>query len=99
MKRLILTLVTLAYLALPTLAFAQDTPEPNYGLNGLAVASTVVYGIIGVVLSILGYFAFDRVAGLDLQRELVEDQNIAIGIMLAGVYIGIAIIVSAAITG
>ena len=47
----------------------------------------------------LGYFAFDKVAGLDLQRELVEDQNLSLGIMLAGVFIGIAIVVSAAIAG
>ncbi|HEY86194.1 MAG TPA: DUF350 domain-containing protein [Chloroflexi bacterium] len=59
--------------------------------------SSVVYGLLGIALAILGYFAFDKLAQLDLKRELVEDQNIALGIMLAGVFIGIAIVVAAAI--
>ena len=61
------------------------------------IVSTLVYGLIGIGLCVLGYFAFDRLAGLDLQRELVEDQNTSLGIMLAGVFIGIAIVVAAAI--
>ena len=53
--------------------------------------STVVYGVLGIALCVAGYFVFDKVAGLSLKRELVEDQNVAVGIMLAGVFIGIAI--------
>ncbi len=67
-------------------------------LSPWVIASTIVYGIIGVVLCVLSYLAFDRLFHLDLQRELVEDQNMAVGIMLAGVFIGIAIVVAAAIT-
>ena len=66
-------------------------------LSLLEIISTIIYGLIGIGLCILGYFSFDRLAGLDLRRELVEDQNTSLGIMLAGVFIGIAIVVSAAI--
>lgn len=95
MKRIIFAVALMV--ALPNVAVAQN--EPVYGLNPFAVGSTILYGLLGIALCVLGYFAFDRIAGLDLKRELVEDQNIALGIMLAGVFIGIAIVVSAAITG
>ena len=90
-KRLVLLLITL--LATPTAAMAQEAARSDLSAN--ALLSTVVYGLIGIILCVTGYFAFDKIAGLSLKRELVEDQNVAIGIMLAGVFIGIAIVVAA----
>jgi uncharacterized membrane protein YjfL (UPF0719 family) len=96
MKRKILILSLMFTLLPSSVVFAQTTTS-TAGLTLSEVLSTIIYGVLGVLLSILGYFAFDRLAGLDLQRELVEDQNMALGIMLAGVFIGIAIVVSAAV--
>jgi uncharacterized membrane protein YjfL (UPF0719 family) len=92
---LVLLLVTLFWPA--SAVFAQGDAGAE-DLSVWAVLSTVIYGIIGIILCILGYLAFDRLAKLDLRRELVEDQNVALGIMLAGVFVGIAIVVAAAIT-
>lgn len=90
-----LGLWSLGLLFLPQIAWAQDGTTADLSLTFLL--STVVYGILGIGLYIASYFIFDRVFGLDLQRELVEDQNIAIGIMMAGVFVGIAILISAVI--
>ena len=95
MKLKLLGLILLVTLFWPSSVVLAQGEED---LSLWAVLSTVVYGIIGIILCILGYLAFDRLARLDLRRELVEDQNIALGIMLAGVFIGIAIVVAAAIT-
>ncbi|OZC04737.1 hypothetical protein BSZ36_13590 [Rubricoccus marinus] len=59
------------------------------------MVATILYGAIGILLTLAGYFVFDKIVGLDLKRELVEDQNTAIGIMLAGVFIGCSIVVAA----
>ena len=96
-KWLALVLLLVTFFGSPTVALAQGGAGAE-DLSVWAVLSTVVYGVIGVLLCILGYLAFDRLARLDLRRELVEDQNIALGIMLAGVFIGIAIVVASAIT-
>ena len=90
-KRLVL--LVLALLSTPTVAMAQEAVRSDLTLS--AIVSTVVYGLIGIVLCVTGYFAFDKIAGLSLKHELVEDQNVAIGIMLAGVFIGIALVVAA----
>ncbi len=82
---------------LPTgIALAQDAPpSARYDLAWQPFVSTILYGLVGILLAVLGYFVFDRILGLDLKRELVEDQNQALGIMLAGVFIGISIVVGA----
>ncbi|MEM0964311.1 MAG: DUF350 domain-containing protein [Bacteroidota bacterium] len=68
--------------------------EPS-GLTLTVFLSTLVYGAVGILMCVLGYVVFDKVAGLNLKHELVEDQNTAVGIMLAGAFIGIAIVVAA----
>lgn len=76
-------------------ASAQDIPRASAGLAAETLLSTVVYGLLGIALCVLGYVLFDKVAGFNLRHELVEDQNVAVGIVLAGAFIGIAIVVAA----
>ena len=85
-------------LALTTLAAAPAFAQEAAGDGSLQVSvivATILYGAIGILLTLAGYFVFDKIVGLDLKRELVEDQNTAIGIMLAGVFIGCSIVVAA----
>lgn len=81
-------------LASPIAVAAQDAGRRSADMTGWYLLSTLVYGLLGIALCVLGYFAFDKIAGLNLQHELVEDQNIALGIMLAGVFVGIAIVIA-----
>lgn len=74
-------------------AFAQEYVDSS--LNVSVFAATILYGAIGILITLAGYFAFDKVVGLNLRHELVEDQNVAVGIMLAGVFIGCSIVVAA----
>jgi hypothetical protein len=95
-KRLLLPLFVVALFSPSGVAFAQEG-STELGLGVAPITSTLLYGLIGVGLYVLGYFVFDRIFRLDLRRELVEDQNIALGVMMAGVFVGIALIISAAI--
>ncbi len=97
MKRKLFALPFVLALWPAGLVFAQDPGSVVSTFLVWEFISSIVYGLLGIILVMIGYFAFDKLAQLDLKRELVEDQNIALGIMLAGVFIGIAIIVAAAI--
>ena len=88
-------LPALLLVGIPVVGLAQEINE--VGLNVWSILSTIVYGLLGISLFVVGYLAFDRLIRLDLRRELVEDQNTALGIMLAGLFISIAIIVASAI--
>lgn len=86
--------LTTAAMLWPQSAFAQGVVSSG-DLSPSVLLATIVYGIIGIAMCIVGYFAFDILIGLNIKRELIEDQNTAIGIMLAGAFVGIGIVVAA----
>ena len=71
----------------------------NNALSGLVpnVLSAIVYAIIGVVLFIAAFMVFDRITPGLLWKELIEDQNTALGILMGAVAIALAIIIAAAV--
>jgi putative membrane protein len=70
-------------------------------LNGLAelIVATLAFSILGILLFALAFWVIVKVAPFSVRKELEDDQNIALGIVIASVIIGIALIVSAAVHG
>jgi len=66
----------------------------NLGSNFVAA---VVFALLGVILFVVGFIIFDKITPGSLWKELLEDQNTALGVLMAGVAIAIAIIIAAAI--
>lgn len=54
---------------------------------------SAAFGVLGIFIMALGYIIFDKMIPLDFNKEL-EKGNMAVGILVAGLLIGIAIIVS-----
>lgn len=70
-----------------------------YGLKPLAIASTVIYSLIGFAVFALALFIMDKVTPFSLRKEIEEDQNTALAIIMGSVFISLAIIIQAAIRG
>jgi putative membrane protein len=67
---------------------------------GMALLSTLGFGLIGLVLALLGYKLFDWITPrLHVEHELSEKHNIAVAIVIAAVIIGSCIVVAATIVG
>jgi putative membrane protein len=64
---------------------------------GYAVLSTVVFGLLGIVMTIIGFKLFDAFVSFNLAQEICEKQNIAVAILCAAMVLGISIIVAVAI--
>ena len=64
-----------------------------------AIAATIVYSLIGMALFALAFWLCDKLAPFSIRKEIEDDQNTALGIILGSAMIGIAIIVAAAIQG
>lgn len=54
---------------------------------------------IGVVVFMLAFWLMTKMAPFSLRKEIEEDQNTALGIVIGSVIIGLALIISAAIQG
>jgi putative membrane protein len=69
------------------------------GLKLGAVVGSVVFALIGVLIFWLCFVIIDKLTPYDLWGEIVEKQNVALGVVVAAMSLGICIIVAAAIHG
>jgi uncharacterized membrane protein YjfL (UPF0719 family) len=68
--------------------------SPNTLQNLLA---SLAYSAIGILIFIAAYKLMERILPFDLDKELAEDQNTAVGVLIGSIMIGLAIIIAAAI--
>jgi putative membrane protein len=61
------------------------------------VLGSLMYALIGVVIFWLCFLIIDKLTPYDLWGEIVEKQNVALGLVVAAMSLGICIIVAAAI--
>ncbi len=64
-----------------------------------AVVSSIVFSLIGLVFFGIAFVLIQKVTPFSIRKEIEEDQNTALGIVIGSVIIGVAIIVSAAMHG
>jgi len=66
---------------------------------GEAVVSSAVFAGIGLVVFGIAFWIMTKVAPFSVKKEIEDDQNTALAIIMAGVIIGVSLIISAAIHG
>ena len=64
-----------------------------------ALVSALAFSALGIVLFSLAFLIIVKVTPFSLRKEIEEDQNTALAIIIASVILGIALIVSASIHG
>ena len=64
--------------------------------QGHMVAS-LVYSLIGVGIFALAFLVMERITPFSIRKELAEDDNIAVGIVLGSIVNGLSIIIASAI--
>jgi putative membrane protein len=63
------------------------------------LATTVIFVIIGLVVFAAAFFIIVRVVPFSVKKEIEEDQNTSLAILIGSMIIGMAIIIAAAISG
>jgi putative membrane protein len=66
-------------------------------LRPAAFLGSILYALIGVLMFWITFLLIDKLTPYDLWQELVEKQNVALGVVVAAMSLGISIIVAAAI--
>ena len=64
-----------------------------------AFFGSIVYALLGVVVFWVCFVVIDKLTPYNLWDELVEKQNLALGMVVAAMCLGTSIIVAAAIHG
>jgi putative membrane protein len=61
------------------------------------ILDATLFGVIGIVLLILGYYIWELVTPYNLRRELQDNKNLAVAVVAAAFIVGMAIVVGAAL--
>lgn len=64
-----------------------------------SVVASLVYSTIGIVMFALGFVVIRLVTPFSIRKEIEEDQNVALGILIGCVILGLSIIIAAAVGG
>lgn len=63
------------------------------------ILNSVVYGLLGIVILVLGSLIIDWLIPYNFHKEIFEKKNNAVGALVAGIFIGMAIIIRSVIVG
>jgi putative membrane protein len=63
------------------------------------LVTTLLFVLLGLVIFALAFLVIAKVAPFSVRKELEEDQNIALAIVIASIILGSALIIAAAING
>jgi putative membrane protein len=63
------------------------------------LATTLIFVVIGLVVFALAYLIIVLVSPFSVKKEIEDDQNSALAIIIGAIIIGVAMIISAAIQG
>lgn len=103
MKRSFFTalILTGAALCAPAALAADAFPAESWHAKSLgeALGFTALFGLVGVVLAVVGYKLFDLCTPGNLHKEILENKNVATAIVAAAVILGVCVIIAAAIMG
>lgn len=67
------------------------------GMHWTVVVASIVYSLIGVVVFWVSFIVIDKITPYDLWKQLVEERNVALAIVVGAMCLGVAIIVASAI--
>ena len=63
------------------------------------LVTTLIFVVIGLIMFGIAYLIFDKITPFSVRKEIEEDQNTALGIVIGAIMIAISIIIAAAIQG
>jgi putative membrane protein len=59
--------------------------------------NSIVYALLGIVIFISGFIIVDKLTPYDLWKQVVEEKNLALAIVVGAAALGVCIIIAAAI--
>ncbi|HEY5924652.1 MAG TPA: DUF350 domain-containing protein [Kofleriaceae bacterium] len=66
---------------------------------GEAAVSSAVFAGIGLIVFGLAFWIMNKLSPFSIKKEIEEDHNTALAVIMAGVIIGVSLIISSAVGG
>ncbi|MGH9672303.1 MAG: DUF350 domain-containing protein [Bryobacteraceae bacterium] len=59
--------------------------------------NALVFALLGIVMFVLAFAILDKITPYSLWKEIVEEQNVALAVLVGAMSVGICIIIAAAV--
>ena len=98
---ILITTIAVPLMASDVSSVTAPDVAPSWHARSLlqAVAYVLLFAAIGIAAAIIGFKAFDKCTPGDLQKEILENKNLAAAVVAAAVIVGVSIIIAAAMIG
>lgn len=63
----------------------------------LILANSLIYALLGIIIFVVGFIVVDKLTPYDLWKQLVEEKNVALAIVIGAAALGICQIIASAI--
>lgn len=70
-----------------------------FSLHARPVVDSLLYSVLGTIILLAAFAFIERVLPFSLRKEVAEDHNVALGIILGAFILGVSLIISSAIRG
>ena len=74
--------------------------EPRFfvpALTWAGILSSIVYGLLGLILLLIGYYVYELITPWSVEEELTTHRNPAVAMVVAAFIVGMAVVIAAAI--
>ena len=85
-----------------TLAFAETSADIEGAVPvklWVHLLASIIFSLVGVAVLAFCFKLMNKLSPFSLKKEIEEDQNVALAIIMGAVIIGMSIIIAAAILG
>jgi putative membrane protein len=66
-------------------------------LSWPSILTSIVYGLLGLILLLIGYYIFEIITPWSVKEELISHRNPAVAMVVAAFILGMAVVIAAAI--
>lgn len=77
----------------------QETATLTSGMLLKQITGTLLFVAIGIVTFLIAFFIITKITPFSIRKEIEEDQNTSLAILIGAVLLGLAQIIAAAIHG
>jgi uncharacterized membrane protein YjfL (UPF0719 family) len=87
--------------SVPATLWAGDGGTATWHARTLpeALAYLLIFAAVGILAAVVGYKVFDKCTPGDLNKEIIENKNVAAAIIGGAVILGVCLIIAAAMIG
>jgi putative membrane protein len=67
------------------------------GIQPAAILNALIYAVLGIVVFAISFNVWDRMTPYDLWKQIIEEKNIALAIVVGFFSLGLSIIIASAV--